>query len=247
LRRLNGVVHGFFGRRGGVSSGIYASLNAGPGSKDDPAHVAANRERIVCSLGVSRLVTAYQVHGTGIVHVNGGLEDDARPEGDILIIAEPGLAIGVLTADCAPILLADADARIVAAAHAGWRGAAAGVAGAAIEAMEGRGASRHRIHAAVGPTIGADAYQVGDEVRAAFLARAPVFARYFHVEESEAGKFRFDLAGAVALDLQRVGVGSVESLGLDTYGDDERFFSYRRTVHRGELDYGRQLSAIALR
>lgn len=246
LARLPGLTHGFFGRRGGVSAGIYASLNAGPGSGDDPAHVAANRDRIARNLDASRLVTAYQVHGTGIVHASAVADDDSRPKGDILVSAEPGLAIGVLTADCAPLLLADAHARIVAAAHAGWRGAAAGVVEHAVAEMERLGASRRRIHAAVGPAIGANAYQVGPEVRAAFLARAPVFARHFRADPAEAGKFRFDLAGAVAADLERAGVGDVEALGLDTYKDSERFFSYRRAVHLNEADYGRQLSAIAL-
>jgi len=245
LKRISGVVHGFFTRRGGVSDGIYASLNAGRGSQDAAEHVAENRARILRRLGAERLATAYQEHGTTVIPVEAGFDARERPRGDILVTRQPGIALGILTADCAPVLLAEPVGRVIAAAHAGWRGAAAGVIEAAVAAMEHYGAQRSRIHAAVGPTIGASAYQVGAEVRAAFLARACVFAEHFSEDETPE-KYRFDLAGAVAADLRRAGVGSVEPLGLDTYTGEDRFFSYRRAVHRGEADYGRQLSAIAL-
>jgi len=246
LGDLKGVVHGFFGRRGGVSGGLYASLNAGLGSQDSPDNVAMNRQRVADTFGVSRLVTAYQVHGTGLVWVNADTDEAVRPTGDILITSEPAIAVGILTADCAPVLLADAEARLVAAVHAGWRGAVAGVAETAVEAMIKTGAVRDRIRAAIGPAIGMKAYQVGSELRDAFEGRGSDFERCFREDATDPGKYRFDLAGAVRIALQRAGIGSVESLGLDTYENSGRFFSYRRATHRGETDYGRQISAIAL-
>lgn len=245
LETLGEIAHGFFGRRGGVSDEPYDSLNVGAGSDDDAAAVAENRARIMRALGVARLATAYQEHGTAVIHVDADFDERDRVRGDVLVTQAPGIALGILTADCAPVLLAEQEARIIAAAHAGWRGAAAGVVEAAVAAMERLGAARGRICAAVGPAIGADSYQVGEEVRAAFAGRPAGFERFFRTDDAS-GKYRFDLAGAVAADLRQAGVGSVEPLGLDTYGDTERFFSYRRATHRGEADYGRQLSAIAL-
>jgi len=245
LASAKGVAHGFFTRQGGVSEGIYASLNAGRGSQDDPDRVAENRRRCVAVLGVDRLATPYQVHGAIALVVDDLHDPKTPPRADAFVTRTPGLAVGVVTADCAPVLLAEPEAGVVAAAHAGWRGALAGILESAVTQMETLGARRSRIRAAIGPTIAQDSYEVGGEVRTAFMAEETFFTAFF-AQGARPGKYQFDLEAAVAGCLSRAGVGSVELLAADTYADPERFYSYRRAQHRGESDYGRQLSAIAL-
>ena len=244
LAGLDGIAHGFFTRRGGVSRGIYESLNCGPGSHDDPESVAANRAAAVAALGLgpAPLVTGHQVHGNAVRTVTASFAG-APPRVDGLVTAAPGVVPGVLAADCAPVLFADPDAGVVAAAHAGWRGAIAGIVEATVAAMEAAGARAERVHAAIGPCIARESYDVGDDMRRAVLARAPADARHF---DRDGGRWRFDLPGCVAARLRRLGVAAVEETGCDTCADEARFFSYRRARHRGEADYGRCLSAIAL-
>lgn len=245
LAAAPGVAHGFFTRRGGVSRGIYESLNCGPGSGDDPHAVAGNRARAVAALGLpgAPLLTARQVHGRAIVHVRAAFKG-AAPEADGLVTATPGMAIGVLAADCAPVLLADAEAGVAAAAHAGWRGAVAGVAEAAVAAMAALGARPDRIRAAVGPCIAQASYEVGGEVRRAAGGGEGNTRRF--APGAREGKWLFDLSGYVADRLRRAGVTRIEEAGLDTCADEERFFSYRRARGRREAGYGRALSAIAI-
>ncbi len=240
-----GLAHGFFTRRGGVSRGVYRSLNVGLGSGDDPAHVAENRARAMRALGADALATPYQVHGAA-VHVLTERADETAPppRADAMVTTRRGIAIGVVTADCVPVLLADAGAGVIAAAHAGWRGALAGICSATVSAMEGLGARRARIRAAIGPAIAQGSYEVGPEVRDAFLAALPPASRFFAT--AEGGRYLFDLPGLVASRLAALGLDAIETLACDTYAGADRFFSYRRSTHRGETDYGRQLSAIAL-
>jgi polyphenol oxidase len=235
--------HGFLGRRGGVSRGIHSELNVGLGSDDDSAAVAENRALAVAAvLPGAALVTVHQVHSADVVTVREAWPDDRRPRADALVTDRPGLLLGVLTADCAPVLLADPEAGVVGAAHAGWKGALAGVTDAAIAAMEALGARRTRIAAAIGPCIAQASYEVDD----AFVARfGPANARFF--APGRPGHAQFDLEGYVAMRLEQAGVGGVERLGLDTYADDARFFSYRRATHRGEPGYGREIALIGLR
>lgn len=245
LDALQGVRHGFFGRRGGVSTGIYASLNVRLGSKDDPAAVAKNRARIAAALGVApdRLLSAHQVHSARAVVVDGPWSAD-RPHVDAIVTATPGLAVGVATADCAPVLLAEPEAGIVGAAHAGWRGAIDGVLEAALDAMAGLGADRARIVAAVGACISQEAYEVGPEFKARFLAESPRNAALFR--QGAGDRSFFDLTGYVVRRLARAGVTRVEPLGACTVADADAWFSHRRAVKRGEPDYGCQLAAISL-
>lgn len=247
LASLPGIAHGFFTREGGVSSGLYASLNCGVGSGDDRAAVLTNRERAAATLGLAgdRLVSPYQVHGADVVTVTRPWETDDRPEADAMVTDRPGIAIGIGTADCAPVLFADATAGIIGAAHAGWGGAFKGVLEATVAAMAALGAEPARIHAAIGPAIAQASYEVGPEFHGRFLADDPANERFF-VASDAAGHHRFDLAGYVAARLGRLGLAGVSALGLDTYTDERRFFSFRRTTHRGESDYGRMISAIAL-
>jgi len=246
LEGLNGVVHGFFTRNGGVSGGIYTSLNCGVGSADDADAVAENRARVASALGVSadRLATPYQVHGREVAIAD---EDWAeRPRADAVVTDRPGIAIAIGTADCGPILLADAQARVIGAAHAGWRGALAGVAEAAIDAMERRGAERSRIVAILGPTITQANYEVGDDLRTEVLAADPSAERHFIAGRRD-GHHQFDLPGFIVGRLARAGVGTAGWIGRCTYAEPDRFFSYRRATHAGEPDYGRMLAGIALR
>jgi hypothetical protein len=245
LSSLQGVAHGFFGRRGGVSQGIYASLNCGVGSKDSAGAVAENRARVTRYLGARRLATLYQVHGRTAVIIDDRTPADWRPKADALVTAMRGIAVGVLTADCAPILLADPHAGVVAAAHAGWRGALAGVAEAALDAMEGLGAVRARVHAGVGPCIGAGAYEVGPELEAQFLAQDAANARFF-LRADIAARPHLDLSGYVAHRLRSAGVGAVRVAEACCFTLEKDFFSYRKAQQRGEGDYGRQISAIVL-
>jgi YfiH family protein len=248
-----GIAHGFFGRTGGVSTGIYASLNCGPGSGDDRKAVIENRRRVSQALGGAALVNAGQIHGTQTVTVTCAWpvgetpEDDTTfiPLGDALATATPGIALGILTADCAPVLFADARAKVVGAAHAGWRGALDGVVESVLTAMERLGADRARIAAAIGPCIAQSSYEVGPEFRDRFAAADSTNARFF-VASDKSGHFRFDLENYVAHRLGSAGVCHVEVLNADTCAREADFFSFRRNTHRNEPQYGRQISAIAL-
>jgi YfiH family protein len=250
---IAGIAHGFFGRKGGVSTGIYESLNCGPGSGDNRDAVIENRSRVCEALGVASLVNAGQIHGTNVVTVTKAWpigatpEDDKKfiPLGDALVTATPGIALGILTADCAPVLFADARARVIGAAHAGWRGAIGGVVRATIAAMEELGADRQKIAAAIGPCIAQENYEVGAEFREQFLAENSANAEYF-TESDRADHFRFDLESYVAERLKAAGVKSIAKLSADTYARDDAFFSFRRNTHRREANYGRQISAIVL-
>lgn len=242
---LASVPHGFLGRRGGVSGGILAGLNVGGGSGDDAEAIAENRRRAIeAVLPGAGLATVYQVHSGEAVYADAPWPTGERPRADALVTDKPGLLLGILTADCAPVLLADVQAGVVGAAHAGWRGALAGVTDAAIEAMERIGARRERIAAAVGPCVAQPSYEVDEGFRSRFIEADPDNSRFF--AEGGAGKPHFDLAAYVAARLRSAGVAEVEPLGLDTYADAERFYSYRRATHRGEPDYGRQISVIGI-
>jgi len=247
LSRLPGICHGFFTRRGGVSTGLYAALNCGLGSHDDPAAVGENRARVARALGVepAALVTLYQVHSTTVVVLDRPTPRQLLPKADALVTKTPGLAVGAMAADCAPVLLADAHARVVAAAHAGWRGARAGVLEAVVAAMERLGAERAAIHAAIGPCISQRAYQVGDEFEAEFLRQEAANARFF-ARSSAAARPHFDLPGYVAHRLEALGLAAVEQRSPCTYESEALFFSYRRATLRSESDYGRQISAITV-
>lgn len=242
---LEGLPHGFLGRRGGVSTGVVGGLNVGLGTGDEPAAVAENRRRAVAAVDPgARLATVYQVHSADCVVVIEPWPDAARPHADALVTDRPGLLLGIVTADCAPVLLADPVAGVVGAAHAGWKGAVGGVTDATIAAMEALGADRGRIVAAIGPCIAQPSYEVDAGFRDRFLADAADSARFF--ETGRAGHFQFDLEGYVAGRLRAAGVAAVEPLGLDTYPAVERFYSFRRATHRDEPDYGRQISLIGL-
>ncbi len=246
LAAMTGVRHGFFTRVGGVSKGIYASLNCGVGSHDDRAQVIENRTRVAASLGAApeRLATPYQVHGADAVVVTEPWETGRGPHADALVTDRPGIAVGIGAADCAPVLFADAEAGVVGAAHAGWKGALAGVLEATVAAMERLGARRERIVAALGPTIARPSYEVGADFAERFLAADADNARFF-ASGPRAGHLQFDLPGFILDRLSRADVMAA-GLGLDTYAGEDRFFSFRRATHRGEPDYGRQLSAIVL-
>jgi polyphenol oxidase len=245
--KLAGVRHGFFTREGGVSGGVYASLNGGVGSRDDAGHVAENRARMAAALAVEphRFLTAYQVHSPDVVVAETPWSSHARPRADAIVTRMAGLAIGVSTADCGPVLFADADARVIGAAHAGWRGALSGVIEATVAAMERLGAGRGRMRAALGPMIRQDNYEVGPDFIARFAAEDKACANFFRPAARE-GHELFDLAGYVAARLDRAGVRQIEDIGLCTYAEPQRFFSFRRTTHRAEPDYGRHINAIAL-
>lgn len=242
------VHHAFFTREGGVSAGIYASLNGGQGSKDDPAHVKENRRRMAASLEVSdtHLVSCYQVHSAEVVVAGKPWTRDDAPRADAMVTKMPGLALGVSIADCGPVLMADSEAGVVAAAHSGWKGAVTGVLEATIEKMEMLGATRARIVAAIGPLIRQQSYEVGPEFVTRFHDTDHKNIRFFAPSEREHHSL-FDLPGYIAMRLKKAGVGKVEDLCLDTYSEEERFFSYRRSTHRNEPDYGRLVAAIALK
>lgn len=239
-----GIAHGFFGREGGVSGGLYASLNCGPGSRDDATAVTENRRRIADALSPgTALISLSQVHSP-IVHTLNSAPAQ-RLEGDAMVTATPGLGLGILTADCAPVLLADGEARVIGAAHAGWKGALGGVLEATLEAMERLGADRNRIAAAIGPCISQANYEVGWDFRDRFLELG-LRQRKFFIPSDKEGHYRFDLEDFAAQRLVAAGVGNVEKLGVCTYPAENGFFSFRRTTHAGEPDYGRQVSAILL-
>jgi polyphenol oxidase len=247
LAAIDGVRHGFFTRQGGVSGGIYASLNCGPGSRDDAASVAENRARVAELLGVKpdRLLSLSQQHRAEAVSVKKPWDGAKTPEADAMVTSTPGLALGVLTADCAPVLFADGEARVIGAAHAGWRGALSGIVEATVKAMEKLGAKPERITAVIGPAISQKAYEVGADYVERFLAEEPDSGLFFITDES-LGEPHFDLPGYVGERLARAGVGQIADLGLCTYCEETRLFSYRRSQHHGEEDYGRQISAIVL-
>ena len=239
---LAGVPHGFATRRGGVSTGILAGLNCGLGAGDAPGAAEQNRRLATeAVLPGGRLVSVHQIHSTQAVIVDDPWSEHARPHADALVTDRPGIVLGVVTADCAPVLLAEVEAGVVGAAHAGWRGAQAGIVGTCVAAMESLGARPQRIVAAVGPCIAQASYQVDEALHSRF---EPPDERFFIYESAE--HWRFDLEGYVAERLAQAGVGQIDKLGLDTYADEARFYSFRRATHRGEPDYGRQISLIAL-
>ncbi|MGI9524278.1 MAG: peptidoglycan editing factor PgeF [Hyphomicrobiaceae bacterium] len=242
-----GIRHGFFTREGGVSSDVYGSLNCGLGSDDDRDNVLENRKRVADHLGAhsNGVITAYQVHGNKAVVVDSPFIGGALPKADALVTNTPGVAVGALTADCTPVLLADPDALVVAAAHAGWRGAISGILESTIATMLTVGAQRERIRAAIGPTISQDNYEVGPEFRDQFLRRDAANRRFFR-SNLTTGRPHFDLVGYCAAKLRTSGVARVEVLQRCTLADDSLFFSFRRTTHRDERDYGRQISAIVV-
>jgi YfiH family protein len=242
---LDQLPHGFLGRRGGISRGELAGLNIGYGSNDDRASIDENRRRAIDAVSAGAdLVTVHQVHSAEAVEAEHAWPHADRPHADAMVTDRPGLLLGILTADCAPVLLADADAGVIGAAHAGWRGALAGVTDSAIAAMEALGARRAHIHAAVGPCIAQASYEVDEAFRGRFVDESSDNGRFF--VEGPAGKPHFDLEAYVVHRLLAAGVGEVEALNLDTYGDEDRFYSFRRATHRGEADYGRQVSLIGL-
>ncbi len=243
---LVGVRHAFFTREGGVSEGVYASLNGGVGSSDTGERVAENRARMAAALGVGadRLLVPYQVHSADVLAVSSAWPASERPRCDGIVTATPGLALGVTGADCGMILFADPHARVVGAAHAGWKGARDGVIEATVAAMTKLGASPAGVTAVLGPCIAQASYEVGPEFVQGFGSDAEA-PRYFRASRNE-GRSMFDLHGYIACRAARAGVGAFVDLALDTYADEARFYSYRRKTHRGEADYGRLVSAIVI-
>ncbi|MGH6777844.1 MAG: peptidoglycan editing factor PgeF [Bradyrhizobium sp.] len=247
LSAVPGICHAFFTREGGVSGGLYDSLNGGLGSSDNPAHVAENRSRMAAHLGVARenLLSVHQIHSPDAVVATGPWEGGIRPRADAIVTATENLAIGVTAADCGPVLMVDPNARVIGAAHAGWKGALTGILEATIAAMEKLGADRNRMLAALGPMIRQPSYEVGAEFVERFLD-ADGHNAVFFLPASRQGHAMFDLAGFILMRLENAGVLMIDDLGVDTYSD-ERFYSYRRSVHRHEGDYGRHVHAIALK
>ena len=245
--KISTVSHGFFTRQGGYSQGLFASLNCGMGSGDDRNIVRQNRALVADRLRVAEphLLSPYQTHSADVIVVEGPWKSQERPRADAMVTVTRGLALGVLTADCGPVLFADAEAGVIGAAHSGWKGALAGVTGRTLDAMEALGAKRRRTVAVLGPMISQAAYEVGPEFPARFLDEDPANRRFFTVSPRQ-GHAMFDLAGYLETRLKREGAGEVVNLGICTFSDEARFFSYRRSTHRAEKDYGRQISAIAL-
>jgi YfiH family protein len=246
LSAVPGLRHAFFSRQGGVSNGVYTTLNGGIGSNDDPANVNENRRRMAEQIGVTpeRLLTAYQVHSPEVVVASGAWDMESRPRADAIVTRAQGLAIGITAADCGPILLVEPNARVIGAAHAGWKGALTGIVESAVDAMEKLGAERSAIVAAIGPLIRQQSYEVGSEFVERFIETDAESALFFLPAARERHAM-FDLAGFIRRRLENAGVLLIDDIGIDTYSD-ERFFSYRRSVHRGEADYGRHIHAIAL-
>ncbi len=242
---LSGIAHGFFTREGGYSSGIFAALNCGLGSGDDVALVTQNRAKVAASLNVdtSHLVSAFQIHSADVAVVEAPFTE--RPKVDGLVTRVQGIALGVLTADCGPVLFADEKAQVIGACHAGWKGAVSGITDATVLAMERLGALRENIVAVLGPTISQSAYEVGPEFPKAFLEQDPAHQKYF-IPSVKCGHYMFDLPTYLSDRMRAFGLGQVHDLALCTYADEDRFYSYRRATHRGEKDYGRLISAIAL-
>jgi YfiH family protein len=247
LSIISGIRHGFFTRQGGISSGLYKTLNCGAGSKDDPVAVIENRSRVAQHLGgfSDDVQTIYQIHSATAHVVDQLVPRDSLPKADALVTRTRGLVIGILTADCAPVLFADEEAKVVGAAHAGWRGALGGVLEATVTAMEGLGAQRSRIFAALGPTIGPNSYEVGPEFVADFQAADAENARFFTIPRGKKTP-HFDLPSFVLDRLGRLGLRHIERQSPCTYENESMFFSFRRATHRKEPDYGRQISAIVV-
>jgi len=247
LSNLTNVAHGFFTRHGGTSTGIYAGRNCGLGSDDLRAHVIENRGRTADDLNVPRnqLVTVHQIHSATVITATEPWTPDNAPKGDALVTAKPGLGLGILTADCTPILFADPVAGVIGAAHAGWKGAISGVLEATVDAMTSIGARREQIVSCIGPTISQTNYEVGPEFEKKFTDQETTSTTFF-IPSARDGHFQFDLPGFVANRLTALGLSRIENTNLCTYVDPSRFFSFRRTTHAGESDYGRQISAIAL-
>lgn len=246
LARLTGIGHGFLTRRGGVSDGIYDSLNCGLGTEDQRARVMENRRRAVAAANLrdTPLNTAYQVHGENVLVVESPLDQENRPQADGLVSKTLGVNLGILTADCGPVLFADADAKVVGACHAGWKGAVGGIIEATVDAMEGLGAKRHNIVAVLGPCIGQASYEVGTEFPQPFIDQDPANGRFF--TSNACRRFQFDLAGYIASRLAKLGLAEAIVTGHDTCALEDDFFSYRRKTKRNEPDYGRQVSVIGL-
>jgi YfiH family protein len=246
LSAIPGLRHAFFDRNGGVSEGIYTSLNGGLGSHDDASHVAENRRRMAAQLGVEprRLLTAFQIHSPDVAVATEPWDAASRPRADAIVTRTAGLAVGVTAADCGPVLLVDPTARVIGAAHAGWKGALGGVLENTIEAMTKLGAERAGIVAAIGPLIRQHSYEVGAEFVDRFTSADPSNAQFF-MAASRQNHALFDLAGYIRMRLESAGVLMIDDVGIDTYSD-ERFYSYRRSVHRGEADYGRHVHSIVL-
>ena len=247
LTAIPNIRHGFFTREGGHSTGIYASLNCGFGSRDDKAAVRKNRDIVAGRLGVDagNLMTVWQSHSPDVVMVEAAWDVRDPPEADAMVTRRPGIALGVLTADCTPILFADRAGRAVGVAHAGWKGAVGGILEAALGAFESQRVRAQDLCAAIGPTIGRTNYEVGTEFLDRFLAEDPDNARFF-ASSPRSGHHLFDLPGYVRMKLEGLGVAEIDDLDLCTYADEDRFYSYRRATHRGEPDYGRLISAIVL-
>ena len=245
------VRHGFFSRQGGISTGIYggihAGLNCGYGSDDEPDAVRQNRQRVAESLTVEEeaLVTVHQIHSATAIVADQPWRPGDAPRADGMVTATPGLALGILTADCTPVLFAEAEAGVIGAAHAGWRGALSGVLEATVQTMEDQGAQRSRIRAVVGPCIAQTSYEVGPEFKTKFIHQDIGYGQFF-IPAAKPKHYQFDLAGFVMARLTILNLCSCHDLALDTYADDEKFYSYRRSCHRNESDYGRQISAITL-
>jgi polyphenol oxidase len=246
LSAIPGLRHAFFTRHGGVSDGIYGTLNGGIGSSDDPANVAENRRRMAEEMGVTPecFLSAHQTHSPEAVAATGPWQGASRPRADAIVTRNAGLAIGITAADCGPILLADPNARVIGAAHAGWKGALTGIVESTVDAMEKLGAERSGMVAAIGPLIRQHSYEVGDEFVERFI-RSDAENAVFFIPSPRQGHAMFDLAGLIRIRLENAGVLMIDDIGVDTYSD-ERFFSYRRSVHRKEPDYGRHVHAIAL-
>jgi len=246
LSAIPGLCHAFFTRQGGVSDGVYESLNGGLGSEDDAANVAENRRRMAEQMGVppQRLLSAYQIHSPDAVVATGPWEGAARPRADAIVTRTEGLAIGITAADCGPILLVDPNARVIGAAHAGWKGALTGIVESTVEAMEKLGAERGGMVASIGPLIRQHSYEVGGEFVERFIEADAEHAMFF-IPSAREGHAMFDLAGFIRMRLENAGVLMIDDIGVDTYSD-QRFFSYRRSVHRKEPDYGRHVHAIVL-
>jgi YfiH family protein len=246
LSAVPGLGHAFFSRAGGVSGGIYESLNGGISSQDDASKVTENRRRMAAQLGVEprRFLTAFQIHSPDVAVATGPWDTASRPRADAIVTATENLAIGVTAADCGPVLFVDPDARVIGAAHAGWKGALTGVLESTVKAMEQLGAERAGIVAAIGPLIRQPSYEVGAEFVERFVGADASNARFF-IPASRQNHAMFDLAGFIRMRLENAGVLMIDDTGIDTYSD-QRFFSYRRSVHRGEPDYGRHVHAIVL-
>ena len=247
LNANTNIKHGFFTRRDGVSHGVFRGLNCGYGSGDTPAHIDQNRSVAMAKLGLSRqnLNTVYQIHSADVVVAQKAWARDDRPKADAIVTNQPGLAVGIMTADCTPVLFSDPNAGIVGAAHAGWRGAIGGVLAATVEKIEEMGGDRSQVIAVVGPCIHQSSYEVGPDFHTSFLQENPANERYF-VPSEKARHQLFDLPGFVLTKLADLGLAVVQDVSEDTYANEDRFFSYRRSTHRKETDYGRGLSAIVL-